>query len=304
MPRSAAAAAAVCCLAAALSLPRGAALVAPPCDALAIDSPSPVNTLPSYFASWNVDASRQRSFFDVNFSDARLTYLASQISGANLRFGGTGNDFIYYEVPGEPSCPPTVPYVNECLNASLFAGVAAIASAARAGLVFGLSLLPFNATYRPDPYPRPVAAWTWDSTNAAALLRAAKASGTPLWGLELGNEVLGVALNNRGERQPSLTPPPPFSAINLGRNSKGFAASQQAAALFNLSAVLDDVYGAGPDRPVLVGPDPSGFHVPLPDSHSASVLACALSRRAPRAPTAGPQALTCVPPPAQTSPTI
>lgn len=43
--------------------------------------------------------------------------------------------------------------------------------------------------------------------------------------------------------------------------------------MFNLSALLDDIYGAGPDRPALVGPDASGFHVPLPDSHSVSVIA-------------------------------
>jgi heparanase 1 len=218
---------------------------APSCDALAIVSIVPVNTLPSYFASFNIDSSRQRSFFDVNFSDPRLTYLASQISGTNIRFGGTGNDFIYYEVPSEPACPPTVPYVNECLNASLLSGLTTIASAARAGLIFGLSLLPFNNSFHPSPYPHPDPEWTWSSTNAAALLRYAKASGIQLWGLELGNE----------------------------DNSKGFSASQQAAALFKLSAVLDDIYGAGTDRPVLVGPDASGFHVPLPDAHSVSVIA-------------------------------
>jgi hypothetical protein len=217
----------------------------PACDALAIVSATPVQTLKPYFASWNIDSSRQRSFFDVDLADARLTYLASQIAGANVRFGGTGNDFLYYEVPAQPACPPTVPYVNECLNASLLAGVATIASAARAGLIFGLSLLPFNATYHPNPYPRPGATWAWDSTQAAALLRFAKASGLPLWGLELGNE----------------------------DNAKGFSAAQQAAALFELSALLDAVYGAGADRPVLVGPDASGFHVPLPDAHSASVIA-------------------------------
>jgi hypothetical protein len=150
---------------------------APSCDALAIVSIVPVNTLPTYFASFNIDSSRQRSFFDVNLSDTRLTYLASQISGTNIRFGGTGNDFIYYEVPSEPACPPTVPYVNECLNASLLAGLTTFATAARAGLIFGLSLLPFNNSYHPSPYPHPDAAWSWDSTNAAALLRHAKASG-------------------------------------------------------------------------------------------------------------------------------
>ena len=55
-------------------------------------------------------------------------------------------------------------------------------------------------------------------------------------------------------------------------NSKGWSASQQSSAVFALAAVLDDIYGSGADRPVIVGPDPSGFHVPLPDPHSATVL--------------------------------
>jgi hypothetical protein len=55
--------------------------------------------------------------------------------------------------------------------------------------------------------------------------------------------------------------------------ARGFNASQQAAALFQLSALLDDIYGNGADRPVLVGPDPAGFQLPLPDPKSEGVIA-------------------------------
>jgi heparanase 1 len=215
------------------------------CDELTIISDVPLFVTQPYFASWNIDSSRQRSFFDVDFSSPQLTYLASQIGGSNIRFGGTGNDYLYYEVPASPPCPPIVPYLNECFNKSQWTGLTTLAASAQAGLIFGISILPFNATWHPNPYPKPDSDWSWNITNAAALLSFAKASSVPLWGLELGNEI----------------------------NAKGFNASQQASALFQLSALLDDIYGNGPDRPVFVGPDASGFHVPLPDQKSENIIA-------------------------------
>lgn len=216
------------------------------CDVLSIDSPTPTSLTRQYFASFNIDSSRQRSYFDVDIATPQLAYLASQIGGGNnIRFGGTGNDFLYYEVPGLPPCPTTIPYINECFNMSLWQSLTSFASSSASGLIFGLSLLPFNSTWTPNPYPKPTSDWVWNSTNAAALLRHAKASGTPLWGLECGNE----------------------------DNSKGWAASQQASALVELTRVLDDVYGDGPDRPVLVGPDASGFHDAVVGGRNAAILA-------------------------------
>lgn len=39
------------------------------------------------YGSWTIDPSRNRLFFNVNFSDPRLIYLASQLSGGVIRFG-------------------------------------------------------------------------------------------------------------------------------------------------------------------------------------------------------------------------
>ena len=230
---------------------QGSALAnSPSCDTLRV-SASPVFRTSPAFASWNVDSSRQRSFFDINLADHRITSLASQIGGHRLRFGGTGNDFLFYSIAdGMPPCPPTVPYVNECFNASLWRGLTTLAASSRSELIFGISMLPFNSTWHPSPYPEPDQNWQWNSTNAAALLRAAKAAGIPIWGLELGNEV-------------DNEPP----------HGKGWSAQQQSSAAFKLHALLDEIYGTGPGRPVIVGPDAHGFHVPVPDPHSTAMIA-------------------------------
>jgi heparanase 1 len=172
-------------------------------------------TTESFFASWNIDSSRQRSFFSLSLADARLRYLAGAIGGALIRFGGTGNDYLHYAVNGE-SCT-TIPYQYECLNATWFEDLYGFSAAAASPLIFGL-----NITQQP-----------WDAANAVSLLRFAQARNQSFWGLELGNE----------------------------QNSKGMSAQAQAASLRVLASALDEVYGNGPDRPLLVGPDPSGFHV-------------------------------------------
>jgi hypothetical protein len=233
-----------------LTLAGSAMAIGPRCNTLSV-SASPVFRTSSAFASWNVDSSRQRSFFSIDLADQRITHLASQIGGRRLRFGGTGNDYLFYSIDADDApCPPTVPYVNECLNASLWHGLTTLAATSRSELIVGISMLPFNGTWHPSPYPQPDQNWEWNSTNAAAFLRAAKAAATPIWGLELGNEV------DNG---------PP--------HGKGWSAEQQSSAAFKLHALLDEIYGTGPDRPVLVGPDAHGFHVPVPDPHSTAMIA-------------------------------
>ena len=61
------------------------------CPALVVDASAPIHETAPYFASWNVDASRDRLFFDVDWTNPQLVYLATQIGApGNIRFGGTG----------------------------------------------------------------------------------------------------------------------------------------------------------------------------------------------------------------------
>jgi hypothetical protein len=194
------------------------------CAALSINVSAPINVIPPHFATWNVDASRDRLFFDVDWASPQLRYLAGAMSAnhSHIRFGGTGNDALYYGVGGAPSCPKTVPFSLECLNATLLDGLLALAAAADAQLIFGLNIHPAGG---PSPPQGP-----WDPSNARFLLGAAKAAGSAIGYVELGNEQNTI-----------------------------MSAKQQAAALRVLSALLVELWPAA-GRPRLVGPDTHSIH--------------------------------------------
>jgi hypothetical protein len=72
-----------------------------------------------------------------------------------------------------------VPYSLECLNQTLFESLLALAAASSAQLIFGLNIHP--ATGKPSPPQGP-----WDPSNARFLLAAAKAAGSAIGYVELG----------------------------------------------------------------------------------------------------------------------
>jgi hypothetical protein len=131
-----------------------------------------------HFASWNVDPSRDRLFFDTDWKDPQLLYLLENIgTHAHLRFGGTGENYLWYEVPGAPPCPPSTA-TQECLNSSTWRALGALATAAQTPLIFGLNLFP--------AYSRPPPGGPWNSSNARALLTDAAAHKVPIGYVELG----------------------------------------------------------------------------------------------------------------------
>ena len=199
-------------------------LLAAPCTPLSI-APAPTSETDQFFASWNVDSSRDRLFFDIDWSTPSLVYLASQIGAPGLiRFGGTGNDALYYGLGSAPPCRPTDPGRYECLNSTWWDALQGLSAASSTPLIFGVNIHPAASGDSPPKAP-------FNATNVRALLTHAKASSQPLFGLELGNEQNTI-----------------------------MSAEQQAAAFTVLAGVLDDVYGAGAaDRPQLLGPDPHSF---------------------------------------------
>ena len=112
------------------------------CVSLTIDGSAPLSRTEDFYASWNIDSSRQRAFFDTNFSNPQLLYLASLIGGARIRFGGTGNDYLHYDVPSASPCLPTQPFEYECLNTTWLDNLFKLSSAAGSPLVFGLCVSP------------------------------------------------------------------------------------------------------------------------------------------------------------------
>ena len=195
---------------------------AAPCTALSVNAAAPANVVEPYYAAWNIDPSRDRLFFATDWSDAQLRYLGSQIGNGRIRFGGTGADFLWYELGSAPACKPTIPAVYECLNESTWTDLHGFSDASNASFILGLNIHPANASSPPKG--------AWDATNAAALLNYAKAHGQRLFALELGNEQNTI-----------------------------MTAAEQAGAFAVLSSTLDGIYGAGADRPLLVGPDTHSF---------------------------------------------
>ena len=198
------------------------AAAAPPCKAVDVNTTAPVFETRPYFASFNIDASRQRIFFDVNFSDPRLLYLVSQIRPARIRFGGTGNNFLFYDVGSAAgSCPPSTPFVLECLNSTLLDAVLAVSAAASSPLWFGLNMQPIGGGPPAAPF---------NASNARALLEYLYAKDPrAVAAFELGNELNGKV-----------------------------TASEAAAAFLALDAVIADVWRGDAARPALVGPDSNG----------------------------------------------
>ena len=109
---------------------------------------------------------------------------ARAVRGARLRFGGTGADALYYELGAAPPCAPTVPAKYECLNVTWWNALHALSAAASAPLVFGVNIHPAGGGSPPTA--------PWNSSNAAAMLRHAKAAGQGLYALEVRRAREGV----------------------------------------------------------------------------------------------------------------
>ena len=210
------------------------------CPAPIVDVSTPLFTTASNFASWTIDPSRNRAFFDVNFSDPRLLYLASEIgNGSLLRFGGGGGDTLAYGFPQQCDSPrPAWGY--DCLNKSTLDALLGVATAASAKLVFALNILPHGGGTPPPP---------WDPTAARAVLTYIRDSGFPLAGVELGNE----------------------------RNANGYKAAEQAAAFRVLAALLAELWPAPAGRPGLWGPDADGAGPPTDSPGRLANLAAYLA---------------------------
>lgn len=225
-----------------------AATRAESCTPLAIDATQPINVVEEFFTTWNIDSSRNRGFFDIDFSNAQIDYLASQIGGSRIRFGGTGNDALYYGVGSAAPCKPTDPTIYECLNATWWANLVTLSNSASAPIVLGLNIHP-NGTVSPPAGP-------WDPSNAAALLTYAQEQGqaASIWGLELGNEQNSESMwCSRSSEQLQR-----WSILLSPRAA--VSAAQQAAALHVLAALLDQKWVSSSPRPVLLGPDTHSFH--------------------------------------------
>jgi hypothetical protein len=81
-----------------------AAAPAPACSDWAIDAREAVAETAPYYASFNIDSSRNRAFFGIDWASPTLAAAVANLAAApaHVRFGGTGNNFLYYDVGAAP----------------------------------------------------------------------------------------------------------------------------------------------------------------------------------------------------------
>ena len=191
------------------------------------------------YKCWNIDGSPNRGFGKRNLSNPNLLQLAKGLPAGYLRFGGSGNDGLWYGDgigPGT-SCAEGAVRHFDCLNATMADGLLALADAASARLVFGLSInnvgCPRDANYH-TCLQQPGRQWgnvsSWNSTNAEAMVRFLAARGQP-FAFELGNEE------------------------NAHWPLRGLSPEQEAQSFQKLSRIIEQVYPDATSRPRLIGPD-------------------------------------------------
>jgi len=205
-------------------------------DVSVVVNGSPLSRTLGNFVCWNLDASRNRQFFDRNLSQAsalgkqlarqaRALGEAQEAGYSLLRFGGSGNDYLTYEFNGT-TCPPQEA-TKECLNITWWSNLLDFTEAASARMIFGVSLNTGEDLQADGGSVVP-----WDPTNARALLSWTVAQGRDhlLEGFELGNE-----------------------------QNNAYTGDEIAAQFKTLYDLTVELWPDASKRPKLYGPDPHSF---------------------------------------------
>jgi len=182
------------------------------------------------YVGWTIDLSSGRQFFQLDFTNATLRYLASQLPNF-VRVGGSGQDYIDYDFEGK-GCNGVGAQPGLCLNTTQWDALYSFIVGTGSKMVFGLNACQ-RATQNGSGRRLTIcdsAAGAWDAAKAESLLRYAVAHDQEIFGVELGNE----------------------------RNGQ-VKASDQAKDFVILDELLGSVYGSSESRPKLFGPDPHSF---------------------------------------------
>jgi heparanase 1 len=217
-----------------------------------------IHTVSDHYISWTIDASKVRSashqggiFQDpLNFTSPEFIALAQNFAPAYLRFGGTAEDNLTYDM-ATVSAGKDIP--NGTLTAKMWDEVNVFCTTVGWEVLLGLNALT-NCTSEGT-------VGRWDSANARTLLEYTKSKGYDVVGFELGNE---QNLGNKGL-------------------SKKFDPDLYGAGFGTLRSLITDVYGSvgnGTKKsPWLVGPDTTKGSPAV--AYAASVLASTLTHGAP-----------------------
>uniref|UniRef100_A0A1D1YUR1 Heparanase-like protein 3 n=1 Tax=Anthurium amnicola TaxID=1678845 RepID=A0A1D1YUR1_9ARAE len=182
------------------------------------------------------------SLLNLNLSSIMLLNAVKAFSPLKLRLGGSLQDKVVYDTndPKQP-CTPFAKNNSEafgfsqgCLPMSRWDELNNFFREAGAVIIFGLNALNGRVPLKDGSLGGP-----WNSTNAASLMRYTVNKGYTIHGWELGNELSGSGVGAR------------------------IGADQYAADVISLKKIVDDIYYAIPQKPLVLAPggffDPSWF---------------------------------------------
>ena len=197
-----------------------------------IDTRNVVNTIDETYASWNVDSSQNRGFFHIDFENENLLAAAKSLQPSILRFGGTGNDLLYYGTKTNPCNYSKYSHCTTayntgtgcCMNVSHWKSFSTFASKASTPILFGVSFDMIRAC-------RDGANYVWNGSHIREWIEEVYLNSNTdiIWGFELGNE------------------------INNNQVVCNLSASQQVDAFETFNTIRNELFSD--PKPVLVGPD-------------------------------------------------
>ena len=231
----------------------------PPLTAVRVNSTSSaaIHTLSDRYISFTLDcskigrAAKQDGVWQdpQNFTSPEFAALAKEFAPAYLRFGGTCEDFLTYDMsptPPDGSIERGTPS-QQTLTRKMYDEVVTWAAGVGWSLVFGLNLLTNTSSIGGE----------WNSTNARSLMTYTHKQGYDVVGWELGNE---QDLPNKGLPKPLSPLPPKTYALAYGK----------------LRSLIEEIYGASgagsKTSPWLIGPDTTKSHA----AYASSVLSAVL----------------------------
>jgi heparanase 1 len=230
-----------------------------------VDSTKAIHTVSDRYISFTLDTSKVRVaekhdgvFQDPNnLTSPAFIALASHFGPSYLRFGGTSEDALTYDMSAETngslSAPgKTIP--NGTLTRKMWDGINTFCAAVGWEVVMGLNLLTnVSASSR--------LAGGWDATNARSLLEYTKSKGYNVVGYELGNE------NN----------------LNNKALAKMYDPDLYGAGFATLRSLIVDVYGGvgngTKSSPWVIGPDTTKGTTAV--AYATSVLSSTLAHDVP-----------------------
>eukprot|EP01134_Creolimax_fragrantissima_P008336 CFRG8336T1 len=187
------------------------------------------------YVSYTVDTSYDRGFFEADFSDNGLAYLARQLAPAFVRIGGSGNDWLVYQMGSRAyDCKPTKltnnkGFKGECLTEAKWDSLIKFIADAHGLPVFGLNMLYPRLPFGNDEH---IPYTPWNDTNTKDLLSHVIKQNQSLWGVELGNE-----------------------------QNRRLTGEETGKYFLQLEQLLKEIFPRVEDRPRILGPDPHSFFV-------------------------------------------